>query len=132
VGLNLDLTGKTYPSQAFLLDADRVASFGRAVRHPGDGVPPTIVTAPELAAGLANVVGDPELGIDLVHVVHGEQEYEWERPLVIGEILTASATIESIRTKGGLGFLTLRTDLFDETGRVVVVARSTLIVRGRR
>jgi hypothetical protein len=95
-------------------------------------VPPTIVTAPELAAGLANVVGDPDLGVDLAHVVHGQQEYVWERPLRSGELLVAETTIEDIRTKGGLGFLTLRTDLHDDEGRTVVTARSTLIVRGDR
>jgi hypothetical protein len=132
VPLNPALVGKTYPAQAFRLDDDRVGAFRQAVGHPGDGVPPTIVTAPELAVGLVNVVGDPELGIDLSHVVHGQQEYAWERPLRSGELLAAEATIEAIRTKGGLGFLTLRTDLRDEEGRTVVTARSTLIVRGDR
>jgi hypothetical protein len=132
VALNPVLVGKTYPAQTFRLDDHRVAAFREAVGHPGDGVPPTIVTAPELAVGLVNVVGDPELGIDLAHVVHGQQEYVWERPLRSGELLTARATIEDIRTKGGLGFLTLRTDLRDDGGRTVVTARSTLIVRGDR
>jgi acyl dehydratase len=130
MGLNPGLIGKTYRPQAFRLDAERVAAFGNVVRHPGGGVPPTIVTAPELMAGLASVVGDPELGIDLAHVVHGEQEYSWGRPLLAGETLTAEASIEDIRTKGGIGFLTLRTEVRDEADRVVVVGRSTLIVRG--
>jgi hypothetical protein len=132
VALNPVLVGKTYPAQTFRLDADRVAAFRDAVGHPGAGVPPTMVTAPELAAGLVNVVGDPELGVDLAHVVHGQQEYVWERPLRSDELLTAEATIEDIRTKGGLGFLTLRTDVRDDQGRTVVTARSTLIVRGDR
>jgi hypothetical protein len=130
VALNDNLVGKSYRPETFRLDADRVAAFRDAVGHPGQGVPPTIVTAPELAAGLVNVVGDPELGIDLSQVVHGEEEYVWDRSLTPGEQLTAQATIEDIRTRGGLGFLTLRTDLRDEKGRTVVTARSTLIVRG--
>jgi hypothetical protein len=132
VPLNPEFVGRTYPAQAFRLDADRVAAFREAVGHDGDGVPPTIVTAPELAAGLANVVGDPDLGIDLAHVVHGQQEYVWERPLRAGELLTVEASIEDIRTRGGLGFLTLRTDLRDEAGETAVIARSTLIVRAGR
>lgn len=132
MSLNPALVGKSYPAQAFRLDADRVAAFREAVGHPGSGVPPTIVTAPELAAGLANVVGDPDLGVDLAHVVHGQQEYVWERPLRSGELLTAEATIEDIRAKGGLEFLALRTDLRDDEGRIVVTARTTLIVRGDR
>ncbi len=127
--LNASLVGKTYPPIAFTLVAGRVAAFAAAVGHPGAGVPPTFATVPELAAGLANVLADPDLGLDLSRVLHGEQEYEWERPLGIGETGAAEATIEEIRSRGGLDFLTLRTRLRDEAGRVVVVARSRLIVR---
>lgn len=127
--LNATLMGKTYPPLAFALVAERVAGFAAAVGHPGTGVPPTFATVPELAAGLANVLADPELGLDLSRVLHGEQEYDWVRPLAIGETLTAQASIEEIRSRGGLEFLTLRTQLLDEGGQVVVLARSRLIVR---
>ncbi len=130
MALNAALRGKAYPPRVLALDAQRVSSFSRAIGHPGDGVPPTFVTAPEIAAGLWSVVEDPDLGLDLAGVLHGEQEYEWGRPLVVGELLTAEATIQDIRGRGGVEFLTLRTELRDEGGAVVCVARSTLIVRG--
>jgi N-terminal half of MaoC dehydratase len=127
--LNPAIAGKTYPPVEFLLDAERVRAFATAIGHPSDDVPPTIVTVPEIAAGLANVLADPELGLDLSRVLHGEQEYEWGHPFVVGERVMAEATIEDIRTKAGLEILRLRTDLRDEAGRTVVVGRSTLIVR---
>ncbi len=65
------LEGKRYPSLRFVVEPERVRAFGRAVGHPGDGVPPTFVTAPELAVGLSNVVSDPELDISLDRVLHG-------------------------------------------------------------
>ncbi len=123
------LEGKRYPSLRFVVDADRVRAFAQAVGHPGDGVPPTFVTAPELAVGLSNVVTDPELGIALDHVLHGEQEYEWRRALSVGEELTADATIERVRGKGGTWFVTLRTEFTDEAGVPVATGRCTLIVR---
>lgn len=129
MALNASLVGKTYPPVSFALEAGRVAAFGAAVGHPVGSVPPTLITAPELVAGLANVVADPELGLDFSSVLHGEQEYEWRRPLALGEVLTAEATIEEIRGRAGLEFLTLRTDLRDVAGRTVAVARSRLIVR---
>jgi len=130
VALNHDLVGKTYPPVRFTLEEARIRAFANAVGHRGTGVPPTIVTAPEIAAGLRNVVSDPELGVDLARVLHAEQEYVWARPAALGEVLTAESTIESIRGRGGMQFLTLRTELRDETGRLVVSGRSTLIVRG--
>jgi hypothetical protein len=130
VAVNADLVGKTYPTIAFPLEADRVLAFSEVIGHEGDGVPPTFVTVPELAAGLQNVLADDELGLDLSRVLHAEQEYEWGRPLTIGETLTAETTIADIRTKGETSFVTLRTDLRDEARRTVVVATSTLVVRG--
>jgi acyl dehydratase len=107
-----------------------VALFASVIGHEGDDVPPTFATAPELAAGLRNVLADDELGLDLSRVLHAEQEYEWGRPLTIGETLIAETTIADIRTKGAMSFVTLRTDLRDEARRTVVVATSTLLVRG--
>jgi MaoC dehydratase-like protein len=127
--LNPAIAGKRYPPVEFLLDAERVRAFATAVGHPTDDVPPTIVTVPEIAAGLANVLADPDLGLELSRVLHGEQEYEWGHPLAVGERVMAEATIEDIRTKAGLEILRIRTDLRDEAGRTVVVGRSTLIVR---
>ena len=130
MALNHDLVGKTYPPVRFRLEETRVRAFADAVGHRGPGVPPTIVTVPEIEAGLSNVVSDPDLGVDLARVLHAEQEYVWARPTALGEILTAESTIESIRGKGGMQFIILRTELRDETGRLVVSGRSTLIVRG--
>jgi hypothetical protein len=130
--LNRASVGKTYPSVDFVVEADRVAVFERAVGHPGDGVPPTLVTAPELAAGLSNVLGDPDLGVDLARILHGEQSYTWHRPLALGETVTASATIEEIRGRPALEFLTLRTAIVDASSTLVCEGRTTLILRGER
>ena len=122
--------GRTYPPVRFRIDEARVRAFADAVGHRGPGVPPTIVTVPEIATGLGNVVSDPELGIDLSRVLHGEQEYRWSRAIVVGETLTGAATIDSVRDKGGMRYLVLRTELRDEDGELVVSGRCTLIVRG--
>ena len=128
--LNPDLVGTAYPPVRVEVDAERVRAFARAVSHPGDGVPPTFATVPEIVAGLGNVVRDPNLGVDLARVLHGDQEYRWERPLEVGEMLVAHAMIESIRRKGDTEFLVIRTELRNDAGELVVLARSTLIVRG--
>jgi hypothetical protein len=131
VALNTALEGKTYPPVRVTLDEERVRAFARAVGHSGPGAPPTILTVPEIEAGLRNVVSDRELGVDLAGVLHGEQSYEWSRPVAAGETLTAEASIESIRGRGGLQFLTLRTEVRDERGEAVALARSTLLIRDR-
>ena len=128
--LNRDLVGKTYDPRSFRVDAQRVSSFAATIGHEGDGVPPTFVTAPEIEAGLANVVADEALGLDLARVLHGEQEYEWSRPLEPGETVTATATIDDIRGRPSLEFLRLRTEIRAADGSLVCLATSTLIHRG--
>jgi hypothetical protein len=130
VPMNAKLERKTYPAIRFEVREEQVRAFARAIGDDGSSVPPTFVTVPEIRAGLAQVVGDEDLGMDFARVVHGEQEYEWSRPVRIGDVLEVRSTIESIRAKGGHEFLTLRTEMRDEAGALVVTARSSLIVRG--
>lgn len=127
--LNQDLAGKTYPATKFEVTAERIAAFAAAVGEDGSFVPPTFATAPELEA-LTQVIGDPDLGLDFARVVHGEHEFEWRRPLAVGDSLTVRPTISSIRSKGGHGFITIETEMRDPHGDVVVVSRNTMIVRG--
>jgi len=129
--MNVELEGKTYPPTRFEVRREHALAFARAVGDDGSFVPPTFVTAPEVQAGLAQVVEDADLGMDFARVVHGEQEYEWSRPVRVGDVLEVRSKIESIRAKGGHEFLTLRTEMRDETGALVVLARSSLVVRGR-
>jgi N-terminal half of MaoC dehydratase len=123
------LEGRRYPPVRFTVEADRVHAFAAAVGHHVGGVPPTFVTVPELAAGLSNLLDDPDLSIEFSQVLHGEQAYEWRRSISVGEVLTAEATIERIRDRGATRFLSLRTELRDDAGAVVSIGRSTLIVR---
>ena len=128
--MNVALEGKTYTPVHFEVREDHVRRFAEVVGDDGSSVPPTFVTAPEIEAGLDQVVADPELGLDFARVVHGEQEFEWSRPVRVGDVLEVRSTIESIRVKGGHEFLTLRTEMRDEAGALIVLARSLLIVWG--
>jgi len=130
VTLNRALVGKRYPGVELVVDAERVARFAAAVGHAGGGVPPTFVTAPDLAAGLANVLADRDLGVDLARVLHGDQQYTWHRPLDVGETVVAVAEIEDIRGRPVLEFLTLRTEIRDASAELVCEGRATLIHRG--
>lgn len=79
---------------------------------------------------------DEWLGFDLgfreERVVHGEQAYRYERPVVVGETLSATTTLERVYRRAGedgraLTFAVFRTDFRDEDGGVVQVERTTRI-----
>jgi N-terminal half of MaoC dehydratase len=126
--MNPEAEGTVYPDVEFSVDPARVAAFRNVFGLEG-GVPPTFVTAAEFTV-LPTVLADPTLGVDFSRVVHGAQEYVFERELREGETLRARARIASIKHRGGTGFLTVETELRDDMG-IVCVARSQLIERQR-
>ncbi len=143
--LNQSLKGKTYQELTFEVERDRVTQFSLAVGEDdprfledgaarAEGFPeqlafPTFPTTVGILAS-AQVVTDPELGLDYTRVVHGEQEFEWQRPLVVGDVLKSSPRIADIYVKGPNEFLVIEAEITDADGGVVCVARSTLLSRG--
>jgi acyl dehydratase len=128
--VNPALEGKVYPAVGVTVSEDDVRRFAAAVGDDRPGVPLTFVARAEVAAGWGPIAGDAELALDFTRVVHAEQDYRWTRPVEVGDVLEATTSIESIRARRARGFLTMRTELRDADGRAVVVARSTLLVRG--
>ena len=129
--MNPAAQGKGYPPTAFEVSAERVAAFAAVLGAPADSVPPTFLAAVEFTV-FPEVIDDPALDLDFSRVVHGEQEYEWRRPLRIGETISARPTIASIKQRGGLGFVTIETLVHDVDGELVAVCRSTMIERSPR
>jgi acyl dehydratase len=145
VPLNQSLKGKTYPEITFDVERDRVTQFALAVGEEdprfleaeaarSEGFPdqlafPTFPTVAGIMAS-AQIVVDPELGMDYTRVVHGEQAYELRRPIVVGDRLRAAPRIADIYAKGPNEFLVIEAEFADADGEVVCVARSTLLSRG--
>ena len=127
--LNRSREGASYPSVTFVVEQAAVERFALAVGDPGGDIPPTFLTVPEIAAGLSPAIADEKLGLELSRVVHGEQEYEWHRPLRVGETLEATSRIASIRGRRDLEMVTIATEFVDGSGERVASARSVMIVR---
>jgi hypothetical protein len=125
--VNAAIQGKVYPSVTFDVTEAHVAAFRGVVGGP-DGVPPTFAAAAEFAA-IPQIIDDPELALDFSRVVHGSQAYDHRRPMRVGDRLTVTPRIASIKTKGANGFLTIEMELVDQDGDVVCISTSTMIER---
>ena len=90
--------------------AYRDADAARALGHPDVIAPPTFPVVLSMRAS-AQVVADPELGLDYSRVVHGEQRFVYSRPVRAGDRLTVTVTVESIRSAAGNDLLTTRGDV---------------------
>jgi acyl dehydratase len=145
VPLNQLLKGKEYEQVSFPVERERVLQFADAIGeddpifrdpvaarrlgYPEQVAPPTFVTAMQIMTS-GQVVVDQELGLNYTLVVHGEQEYDWRRPVVVGDVLSAVPRIADIYSKGPNEFLVIEAEIKDAAGETVVVARSTLLSRG--
>ena len=72
------------------------------------------------------VVSDPALGLDYSRVVH----FAYDRPIVAGDRLQSTVTVESIRVAAGNDLLTTRVDVTSEDGAHVLTAYATVVARG--
>jgi len=109
--------------------AYRDPAAARALGHPDVIAPPTFPVVVSMRAG-AQVVFDPELGLDYTRVVHGEQRFVYTRPVRAGDRLVAVLHVDNIRSAAGNDILSTRTELSTVDGEQVCTAYSTLVARG--
>ncbi|MGW0774538.1 FAS1-like dehydratase domain-containing protein [Streptomyces sp. NPDC054802] len=145
MALDQSFVGRTYPPTApYEVGREKIREFAEAV---GDANP--VYTDPEAARTLghpdviapltfaftitfsaaAQVVQDPQLGLDYSRVVHGDQKFAYRRPVRAGDRLTVTSTIESVKSLAGNDILDIRGDVHDETGELVVTAWTKLVAR---
>jgi acyl dehydratase len=110
--------------------AYRDVAAARALGHADVVAPPTFAIVLTLPAG-AQLVADPEAGIDYSRVVHGEQRFVHTRPIVAGDELEVTLTVENIRMAAGNELITNRADVKTVDGELVTTAYSTIVVRGQ-
>jgi len=109
--------------------AYRDPEVARALGHPDVIAPPTFAIVLSMAA-LADLVADPELGLDYARVVHGDQRFVAARPIRVGDRLVCTLTVDAIRSVAGNDILTTRAEVATEDGEHVLTTYSTLVARG--
>ena len=143
--VNPAFAGRTYPPMpAYEVGREKIREFAEATgAHPAHTDPDAAramgyadVIAPPTFAVLiaqrcdAQLVRDPEAGIDYSRVVHGEQTFVHHRPIVAGDRLVAVLHVDGVRAAGGHAMVTTRSEIATEAGEPVCTASSTLVVRG--
>jgi acyl dehydratase len=144
--INRDYLGRTYAAaEPYQVSRVKIADFADAIGDPNPVfrdraaaqaaghadviAPPTFAIVIAMAAG-ARAVGDPGLGVNYAMIVHGEQRFEYTRPIVAGDVVTAAATITDIKDAGRNVLLTTRTEIRTMDGEHVCTAHNTLVERG--
>ncbi|MER7702795.1 MaoC family dehydratase N-terminal domain-containing protein [Kitasatospora sp. NPDC097605] len=145
MALDPSFIGRTYPpTEPYEVGREKIREFAvavgdtnpaytdpeaaKALGHPDVIAPPTFPILLSMRAA-AQVVQDPELGLDYSRVVHGDQKFGYTRPVRAGDRLTVAVTVDNIKSLAGNDVLTVRGEIADESGEHVVTSVMTLVAR---
>lgn len=142
--VNSELVGREFPPTApYLVGREKVREFARAVFADA---PQHIDVDAARAAGFSDLVApptfpmviqdltlqqllsEPDSGIVLARTIHAEQRFQYTRPIVAGDELTAQLAVTGIRSLGGNAMITSEANITDAAGDHVVTAVSVLLV----
>ncbi|MFF7454799.1 MaoC family dehydratase N-terminal domain-containing protein [Kitasatospora sp. NPDC008115] len=145
MALDPSFIGRTYPpTEPYEVGREKIREFAvavgdanpaytdpeaaKALGHQDVIAPPTFPIVLSMRAS-AQVVQDPELGLDYSRVVHGDQKFTYTRPVRAGDRLTVAVTVDNIKSLAGNDVLTVRGEIADESGEHVVTSVMTLVAR---
>ena len=140
-----DAVGKSFAPVTYAVGREKVKEYALAVgetnpvhldveaaRAAGyrDVVAPPMFATVYCAPVMAPAIFDPDVGLDFARMVHGGQEFVWGPPVVAGDEVTTTVTVEDIHESGGMGFYVFATDSRNQDGEQVCAGKWTNIVRG--
>lgn len=140
--LNKACVGREYPPVTINLAADAMQKYARAYNddnpaffdasRPGGIVAPPMFGVVVTWDALMKVMMDPELNVDLLRLVHGEQDMEFPTPMRPGDVVTANAKIVSIEDKSTGETMTVELKATNQKGQPVQKTHFIIFIRGSR
>ena len=146
VSVNPELQGRVFaPTEPYLVGREKIREFSRAVfatnpinRDPvaaraagyADVVAPPTFAIVIQESTLAQLLAEPDAGIDFSRVVHGDQKFSYARPLRPGDRLVTTVEITAARHMAGNDMLTLSCASATEEGEHVVTSVCMVVGRG--
>jgi acyl dehydratase len=128
--IDQSLVGRSFPpTRPYEVTEDRVRAFAEATgaAYGGGAAPATFPIV--LAFEAMNAFLEAEQ-VDLFRIVHGEQKFAYERPVVPGDVLTATLTVASLRQIAGNDIIGTASEITDAAGSLVCSTSATLVHRG--
>ncbi|MBB6627304.1 MaoC family dehydratase N-terminal domain-containing protein [Nocardioides sp. KIGAM211] len=124
------LVGREFPpTSPYAVSEEQVRAFVAATGGSYDGGPAPATFPIVLAFDAMNAFLEAE-SIDLFRIVHGEQRFAYERPVVPGDVLTATLTVATLRQIAGNDIIGTTSRITDEAGALVCSTSATLVHRG--
>jgi acyl dehydratase len=140
--LNKEFVGREYPPTSATVTLEALHNYARACnddnpRYFDPAAPGGIVAPPMFGVvvtwmSVVGAVGDPELGADLLRLLHAEQDMEFLAPLRPGDELTTVARVASIEARPGGEAMTLELNARNRADAPVLRTLFGILIRAAR
>jgi acyl dehydratase len=140
--LNKEFIGREYPPLNATVTLEALQKYACAYnddnsRYFDASAPGGIVAPPMFGVAVAwmsvvGAVGDPELGADLLRLLHAEQDMEFLAPLRPGEEITTVAKVASIEARPGGEAMALELSSHNKVGAPVLRTLFGIFIRAAR
>jgi acyl dehydratase len=141
MGLNRIFLGKQYAPQDYGVTAEAVMNYARAYNDDNPWFVDTnraggIIAPPMFGVvtgwlSIMMVMTDSELGVDVLRLLHSEQDMYFLCPMVPGDIITSVATIAAIADEPAGESLAVEVQCTNQRGESVQRMMFTALIRGR-
>jgi acyl dehydratase len=137
--------GKRYPPFGYEVGREKIREYANAVGEESpvhhdreaaqaagfrDVVAPPMFAVVYSAGAVGPAILDPELGINLMLMLHGGQEFTWSEPVCAGDAINTEAEVKDIYEKDGKAFYEIESVSRNQDGQETVRGIWTEIVRG--
>jgi acyl dehydratase len=148
IRVNMDVKGKQYAPFVVTVERGKIKEFARAI---GDLSPFYLDDVVGRASEWGDIIAPPtfpvtfrdenadtgamlkDLGVDISRILHGEQEFEYFKPIRPGETYLCQSRITDIYEKTGrsgpMTFVTREMAVIDSDNEVVCLVRQITVVR---
>jgi acyl dehydratase len=134
--LNQALTGKRYIGGSYAVTAEAIARYAEATndlnlryRGPAPVASPVFGIVPAFPT-IMIAARDPQLGADLLRLVHISEEHVIHRPLRAGDELSVTAELHSMSADEIGERFTIEVEL-EAGGALAMLVRATMLIRGK-
>lgn len=131
--INQKFLDKEYEPISYQVGFEKVKDFLVATKADcekfSEIVPPTFPVVYQHVL-LSQVLFDPDLKLNLQKLVHGEQEFQYLKPVSVGDTITSKGKITKIFQKGPHDFVVFTTESYNQLKEKVSESNWTFVIRG--
>jgi acyl dehydratase len=143
--VNPSAIGKTYEPVVYAVGREKIREYVRAVgetdpvcmdleaaRAAGysDLLAPPMFAVVYSAPAVGPPIFDPDIELNFAMMVHGGQEFAWGAPVIAGDEITTTASVNDISEADGRGYYVFESISVNQRGEEVCRGTWTNIVRG--